>query len=834
MHNEIKFNLNNADFDDNYEDSELWQPQAAQALCHNLKNLVLQAKEYAKRRKGGTQTEPAQSHDAVFISGGRGAGKTVFLKNVQRIWYKNSHASSLKLHFSSTIDPTLLIDHDDFTNVVVAHLFNEVENQWGGANEDLKSQFYTKLKQLADALGQESDYHDRVGIDRIIKYRSGIQVEHFFHDFVATCIQILKVDAIVIPIDDVDMALNRAFEVLDVVRRMLGCPFIIPIVSGDENLYQHMVKQHFIRDTSSDIYNIDMYSDEVKKGINLSEKLRDSYLTKVFPNQFRISLLPAEQLLQQLEILEGSQSFSFREYERDLNCTFFGLTNNEEKSREYPKPANAREITQLIRLLPPSKLQSQATWVEWESFRTWAQSKKHGATFTNAIAAQAVLEARETSDYQLSKLLPFNPKAQAELSFSWANKDFYLEQIEAIKNLNEKEASKTNTFVLEGAISGKVLRSMPPLEMHTRRMTLSKSNLKEEQKNNSGLYHLYTFKDYYGQQGNQINKVFFSRAFEILGTSLLALPSTRPLYQDVLKQIMSTPPFYCIHAINPTKYTTGGENEDSEMEQDDNDNDNDDNSVELFLAVFIQELDNWTEKYSKTLSALRNDSLTPLLHAVFNKVFTQLHLLKISHKNLKDEHLSDSVRRFEYITINAFASFLSSDGTVKSNVASGAKVETIRNHSKFIKSEHVFTRNVKDFVNLTTGDSLANSESETPDISIAEHLLAAIWDHPIFRCNNTKSNDLQPIAPFDKPTSNQKSTTESTSPRKKFLSSIPKVYDEFNVKSLAEFTKIMTELNDVDSAEYVNRLIKEEMKKKNITKGDLSPGYVALCEVLGI
>lgn len=819
MHNEIKLNLNHTDFDDNYEDSELWQPQAAQALCRNLKNLAHQAMQYAAKRKNTPQTLPVQSHDAIFISGGRGAGKTVFLKRAKSIWDNNTHAKDCVLHFSSTIDPTLLIDHDNFTNVVVAHLFNEVENQWGGASESLKSKFYTELKQLAEALGQESDYHDRVGIDRIIKYRSGIQVEHFFHDFVATCIQILNVDAIVIPIDDVDMALNRAFEVLDVVRRMLGCPFIIPIVSGDESLYQHMVKKHFMSDTHS----------VEEDGVVLSEKLRDSYLTKVFPNQFRISLIPAARLLQQLEILEGDDDFSFRQYEGYLKHTFFGLTNNEEKSQDYPKPANAREITQLIRLLPPSKLQSQATWIEWESFRTWAQSKKHGATLTNAIAAQAVLEARETLDYQLSKLLPFNPKAQAELNFSWADKDFHSEQIKAIDNLDEEEAAKTNKFVLEGALNGKVLRSMPPLEMHTRRMTLADHKLKEEKENHTGLYNLYTFKDYYGQQGNRINKVFFSRAFEILGTSLLALPSTEPLYQDVLKQIMSTPPFYCIHAINPTKYTSGAENEDNEMELDASD----DNSVELFLAVFIQELDNWTEKYSKTLSALRNDSLTPLLHAVFNKVFTQLHLLKISHKNLKDEHLSDSVRRFEYITINAFASFLSSDGTVKSNVASGAKVETIRNHSKFIKSEHVFTRNVKAFVDLTTGESLTNFEPNISDSNIAEHLLEAIWDHPIFSCNNTKSNDLQPIAPFDKSSGNKNDKPRAAS-GKRHLVGIRKLYKMFNVSDIHTFTEKLKNSSDPDFLDNVQSIVLSEMDEKKLTIDNLQTSSKELCAVLNL
>lgn len=824
----ITLNLDNAEFDEYYEDTELWQPQAAKTLCKNLKKLTLQARAYREKRKCELQKKPAQSHDAIFISGERGAGKTVFLKNLEIIWKKQPNNADVKIHFCPTIDPTLLIDHDNFTNVIVAHLFNEVESNWNSHKDALQSQFYSELKKLADSLGQEGEYQDRIGIDRIIKYSSGIQVERLFHDFVSTCVRMLEVESIVIPIDDVDMALDKAFEVLDVVRRMLGCPFIIPIVSGDENLYQHMVKQHFLKDT----YNIktsSIHNEEFQDGITLADKLKESYLIKVFPNQFRISLLPSDRLLQQLEIIEKEAPISFKEYENHLYHTFFGLTNSEEKSRDYPKPSNAREITQLIRLLPPSKMNEQATWEEWESFRIWAKTKMHGVTFTNSIAAQTVIEAKETIDYRLSKLLPFDPKAQALLGYSWAQKDFYSEQIKAIEELTEKEASITNEFILRGAINGKVLRSMPPLEMHTRRMTISESKLKDEFQNKSGLYFIYTFKDYYGQQGNQINKVFFSRAFEILATSLIALTSKKPLYQDLLKQIISSPPFYCIHAMNPTKYITNNERSESNLGTEDT-NSRDGNSVEIFIEKFNIELNEWTNNYKEALSALRGDSLIPLLHSVFNKVFTQLHLLKISHKELKDEHLSDSIRRFEYITINAFASFLSVDGTVKSNVASGATVDTIRDHSKFISREHVFTRNVKAFVDLKTGVALDDGING----DLPSKLIEAIWFHPVFLLNFPRTNVLKPLVPFQEQSiTKEKTTDHKINNTGKKLTKFSGYLKSIKISNATEYLKDINKISDEDRATH-KKILEAELAEKKIQVVELNNTLQKICKSLGI
>lgn len=119
MSNKIVLNLSNIDFDDNFnfDNGELWQQQASESLVKNLVTIANQAKVYSKRRENEEHLQPQAMHDAIFISGGRGAGKTVFLKNAQKVWDKAIESKDIPLYFTATIDPTLLINHDNFTNV---------------------------------------------------------------------------------------------------------------------------------------------------------------------------------------------------------------------------------------------------------------------------------------------------------------------------------------------------------------------------------------------------------------------------------------------------------------------------------------------------------------------------------------------------------------------------------------------------------------------------------------------------------------------------------------------------------------------------------------------
>ena len=73
------------------------------------------------------------------------------------------------------------------------------------------------------------------------------------------------------------MAFDKGFEVLETVRKYFATPYLIPIVSGDKNLYDEVLKAEFKTKNS--------YMED--KTLN---NLIDQYLTKVFPLEKRIKL----------------------------------------------------------------------------------------------------------------------------------------------------------------------------------------------------------------------------------------------------------------------------------------------------------------------------------------------------------------------------------------------------------------------------------------------------------------------------------------------------------------------------------------------------------------
>ncbi|HHP8473542.1 TPA: hypothetical protein ACSI6R_001954, partial [Klebsiella aerogenes] len=299
----LELNIEQAEFNDIFEDQQLWQVNAAESLVTILNELGNYAKKYRSEISTGSVKKNSHSHDAILISGGRGTGKTIFLKNAEAIWIgkgEKTKEDRPKIHFTSVIDPTLLHDHDSFTNVIVAHIYNETQIHMSNLDstnakefEAKKNKYYDSLRKLSEAIdhpGNESIYS---GLDKIIKYSSGIRIEILFQEFVAAAIDIIQCDAMVLPIDDIDMALNQAYPVLEEIRKLLSCPYIIPLVSGDANLYKSLVKLSLAENISSIpcFRNFDFFNDKSNEFNSILESTTDSYLTKVLPHQYRINIL---------------------------------------------------------------------------------------------------------------------------------------------------------------------------------------------------------------------------------------------------------------------------------------------------------------------------------------------------------------------------------------------------------------------------------------------------------------------------------------------------------------------------------------------------------------
>jgi hypothetical protein len=764
--NTIILDLTNNEYDDRFvkandsnvdSSSQFWQNEAKIKFVEMLNTNRAEAKNYKQFRKNN-ENKIFSTHNAIFINGGRGAGKTVFLHNIESMWEDSKSEDLSDLYFVETIDPTLLIEQDNFSNVLIAELYNAVEKKIKITNKDSKY-FYNALKVLANSIGNRGEKSSHTGIDKILQYRSGIQIEKFFHDYVQTCIEVLGCKAIVVPIDDVDMALDNAFSVLDEVRKLLSCPYIIPVVSGDNTLYTQMITLHF--DKLSAPYKANQQLKE--EGVEIATNLCSSYLTKVFPNNFRLPLLTIDGLLPRLNIItRNKKKLTFDEYKTSLTNYFFHLCNGEEKSKDFPLPSNAREAVQLIQSLPPldqsNLVNKDKTAILWRNLKTWAAQKEHGACYSNADSVTEILEFNDRSDskeiFRFDQLLAFNPILQAKEKLDWATNTFFEDQVEGIKELSKSTSYLGQLKVINSFISKKIFipSSMPMLEMVIPQLRITQDNVvKYESLKDKLLLAIYTHSDYYSNLDAKAHNVFFSRAFEVLAVSILSVTnlletgidecSKKEFWKRQLKDIFNRTPFYSIHAINPTKCFEEDDTDDVSSADDELSTLSDSE-----FQTFISEITTWQENSIKIIGTKKYENVLPLVHSVFNKVFTQLHLFRkeivkaensVQYKAwiYSDEHLTDSARRFEYLVINAFASFIGKKDIIQANTAIKTKIASLRNGSF---NNTTLAKNIKNFGEIRDWEELKeyNGKEEINKIWEADSntntLLEIIWNHPIF------------------------------------------------------------------------------------------------------
>lgn len=312
-------------------------------------------------------------HDTIFIDGDRGVGKTAFMINIENFYKKYFTTETLEnkkeqnyndenrrncfpknenkgnFIFLKPVDPTLLEHTEKFLGVVFGKIVEMVsirlknncvdENSYSFDDDcNIKSKFenqtkhcidsyYRALENLSKSLGAVSSIENKQsdGIEEIASYKSSLKLEQYAHEFFQVVCKMFGVNAIVMLIDDVDMAFDKGFDVLEVVRKYLASPYLIPIVAGDMKLYREIVETKFMD-------KIDFYKDisaynqmksifekgcsddkQVNKSWDISrlgcdyelliqnrQELKDKkillnhlveqYLKKIFPNEYHIKL----------------------------------------------------------------------------------------------------------------------------------------------------------------------------------------------------------------------------------------------------------------------------------------------------------------------------------------------------------------------------------------------------------------------------------------------------------------------------------------------------------------------------------------------------------------
>ncbi|MDQ1833713.1 hypothetical protein [Massilia scottii] len=319
-----------------------------------LADIVREATDLAQRaREQGVQSEDVnqhRAHTAVLIDGLRGTGKSSVLVNMAKYLGQRDPGLEKRVHFLNPLDPTLLETTDDlFLNEIVAGLVSDEAIQAARQAGDEKANFFhEQLQRLGNTLERLESQRDLRGLDKLRAFMGNQHLAQEVHLVFKAGLDLLGKQLLVLPIDDVDTSLDRAFDNLEVIRKYLVSPYVLPVISGDLDLYNDLSWRHFhgrlLKDSNADS------ADAVARAKDLAQE----YQRKILPLQYRIEMPEVLHYLRspligfydedQKPVPEITMAHFYSWLEAVLN----ERTNGSENSYLQPPVKNMRSLAQLV------------------------------------------------------------------------------------------------------------------------------------------------------------------------------------------------------------------------------------------------------------------------------------------------------------------------------------------------------------------------------------------------------------------------------------------------------------------------------------------------------
>nr|WP_156133501.1 antiviral RADAR system adenosine triphosphatase RdrA [Massilia sp. JS1662] len=290
--------------------------------------------------------ERYRSHDAVLLNGGRGTGKSSVLVNLAR-YFSEDRALEERLLILKPVDPTLLENGDDlFLNVIVAALLRDTRVRAAlREHVDGTTEFYEELNELGSALEGIQKIGTEYGLDKLQAFVENQELAEHVHRLFHRALQLTGKRLIVLPIDDVDTSLDLAFENIEVVRKYLTTPFVVPLISGDLGLYDDVIQRKF----AQRILGIGGRSPAT--ALLRAADLAEEYERKVLPLPRRIDLPVLRTYLDHPHIFlseEGRELIALPLLKNWLEALINDRVNGEENSERELPLTTVREFAQFV------------------------------------------------------------------------------------------------------------------------------------------------------------------------------------------------------------------------------------------------------------------------------------------------------------------------------------------------------------------------------------------------------------------------------------------------------------------------------------------------------
>ncbi len=147
----------------------------------------------------------------------------------------------------------------------------------------------------------DAEYFDEIILlnEKLNNAVSGLSLKEGLTKLFKSAREVLGVDAFLVGLDDVDTNFNIGWEVLESIRRYGDIPGLVFLVTGDLQLYTHLVRDRHFRNFSDALAKND--EQRVKERARMVDHLEQQYLLKIFPLHQRTQLVSLWELLQEKE-----------------------------------------------------------------------------------------------------------------------------------------------------------------------------------------------------------------------------------------------------------------------------------------------------------------------------------------------------------------------------------------------------------------------------------------------------------------------------------------------------------------------------------------------------
>lgn len=286
---------------------------------------VFDTLEYIVKRKKGEKEKKEEKksdkfddyiHNVILISGSRGSGKTSMLHSIGK-HLETKNVSGQEFTCLPPIDPSYFDQNRNILKSVLSKMFKMAKNKFNGKScyeadfTDLWKSFERVYKTLEYVDGAKKECYT---LEALNESSDASDLRDQMQKLISSFLKAIgeNDNILVLLIDDLDMNVSFAAEMMEQIRKFLMVDNLIILVSANLEQLQSEMREYYSKEFQNVVKNSDLNID--------IDDLAAKYLLKMFPPKRRIELDDNKKnLLQTALILEDSSRKDSKERFKKYN-----------------------------------------------------------------------------------------------------------------------------------------------------------------------------------------------------------------------------------------------------------------------------------------------------------------------------------------------------------------------------------------------------------------------------------------------------------------------------------------------------------------------------------